>query len=291
MKPDWQNKSFAKNGAVTGSSTMHSKLKVGTSSLHSKIAAANSNMPQAPKPAVRKFADGGPVTTRSDNQIWWESQSGNRGQSYPGDEVASKQYDARMAEGEKNMERLRSVRDSISSFFSKEDKASSDKTSSDNITNDKGGNKSDEAKAAIISAAMEKKPEASAVKTEEPSFKADVLKAVTAPKETKVEAAPAPAAPAPVTESAKPAPAPVAKPVAKKPGVKKRAVKAVVKPVSEPADKPAPPVSSASKSLNTSGRMTDIGQSQKDIEELIAKKKKDVGRKAAEDFNKLFRSR
>lgn len=279
MKPDWQNKSYAKNGAVTGSSTMHSKLKVGTSSLHSKISAANNNMPQAPKPVVRKFADGGTVLkTRTAEEIGDTDTKSGR--------VDPGSFDRRAAEGAKNMERLRSVGDSISSFFSKEDKASSDKSSSDNITNNNGASESDKAKREIISAAMEKKPEASAAEMQGPSYNADVLKAVTAPKEAKAEAAPAP-----VTESAKPAPAPVAKPVAKKPVVKKRVVKAAVKPVSEPADKPAPPASSSSKSLNTSGRMTDIGQSQKDIEELIAKKKKDVGRKAAEDFNKLFRSR
>jgi hypothetical protein len=262
MKPDWQNKSYAKNGAVTGSSTMHSKLKVGTSSLHSKIAAANNNMPQAPKPAVRKFADGGAVRTRSDDEIG--DTNPRTGKVDPGS------YDRRMAQGEKNLQMLK---DAFNKFTG--DKAATQNVSSDTNAEYKAGGESDAAKAKIISAAMEKKPEASAaamdkkpeasaVKTEEPSFKADVLKAVTAPKETKVEAAPAPAA-----ESK---PAPVAKPVAKK-----RVLK---------------PVSSTNKSSNTSRRMTAaIGQSQKDIEELIAKRKKDAGRKAAADFNKLWRSR
>jgi hypothetical protein len=125
MKPDWQNKSFAKGGAATGPSTMHSKLKVGMSSLHSKIGAANSNMPQAPKPVVRKFADGGMVR---------------------GGVMSDEDYAKRMEQGEKNMERLRSAADSIKSFFSPKEKASAD-----NITGDTGMSETDKAKKAAMS--------------------------------------------------------------------------------------------------------------------------------------------
>ena len=46
--------------------------------------------------------------TRSDDQIWWESQPGNRGKTYPGDSIASKQYDRNKAAGENNASMLRS---------------------------------------------------------------------------------------------------------------------------------------------------------------------------------------
>ena len=40
--------------------------------------------------------------SRSDDQIWWESQPGNRGKTYPGDDIASKQYERNKAAGENN---------------------------------------------------------------------------------------------------------------------------------------------------------------------------------------------
>jgi hypothetical protein len=155
MKPDWQNKSYAKGGAATGPSTMHSKLKVGMSNLHSKIGQANSNMPQAPKPAakpaVRKFADGGAVRTRSDDEIG--DTNPRTGKVDPGS------YDRRMKAGEENMASLRSAADSIKNFFSQEGK-----TSSSNVTGDTGMSASDTAKKAAMSggaqmpAAAEEKP-------------------------------------------------------------------------------------------------------------------------------------
>ena len=161
MKPDWQNKSYAKSGSPAGPSTTHPKLKVGMSSLHSKIAVANHNTAQAKKPAVRKFADGGSVRTRSDDQIWWESQPGNRGKDYPGDEIASQQYERNKAAGEENLSRLRSAAESIRSFFSRE---KSPDTSSANITGDSGMSESDIAKKQAMSGgiASEKKAEAPA---------------------------------------------------------------------------------------------------------------------------------
>lgn len=41
--------------------------------------------------------------SRSDDQIWWESQPGNRGKTYPGDDIASKQYERNKAAGENNL--------------------------------------------------------------------------------------------------------------------------------------------------------------------------------------------
>ncbi len=152
MKPDWQNKSYAKSSSPTGPSTTHAKLKVGMSSLHSKISAANNNMPKAPKPVVRKFADGGVVRTRSDDQIWWESQPGNRGKNYPGDDIASKQYDRNKAAGEENLSRLKSAARSIASFFSRDKEAES---SSANITGDSGMKDSDTAKKQAMSGGMD----------------------------------------------------------------------------------------------------------------------------------------
>jgi hypothetical protein len=194
MKPDWQNKSYAKTSSPTAPSTTHPKLKLGMTSLHSKIAVANNNMPQTPKPAVRKFADGGevttrdgrPVTTRSDNQIWWESQTGNRGKSYPGDDVASKQYEADLAQREKNLQ-------TVKNFFNK--------FNGDKATTAVKENESNMSPDSMASTYYTGKKDSAAVspmemKAEEnPSYKADVLKAVTVPKEAKA-AAPAPA-PAP----------------------------------------------------------------------------------------------
>ncbi len=115
MKPDWQNKSYAKSSSPTGPSTTHAKLKVGMSSLHSKISAANNNMPKAPKPVVRKFADGGSVRTRSDDEIG--DTDPRTGKVDPGS------YDRRMKAGEENLNRLKSAVESVRSFFSR-DKAS-----------------------------------------------------------------------------------------------------------------------------------------------------------------------
>ena len=140
MKPDWQNKSYAKGGAATGPSTMHPKLKVGMSSLHSKIGVANTNMPQAPKPAVRKFADGGMVRTRSDDEIG--DTDPRTGKVDPGS------YERRMKAGAENMERLRSAADTIKSFFSKDKGAD---TSASNITGDSGMSASDTAKKQAMS--------------------------------------------------------------------------------------------------------------------------------------------
>lgn len=161
MKPDWQNKSYAKSGSPAGPSTTHPKLKIGMSSLHSKIAVANHNTAQVKKPVVRKMADGGSVRTRSDDQIWWESQPGNRGKEYPGDEIASKQYERNKAAGEENMSRLRSAAESIRSFFSRD---KSPEVSSANITGESGMSESDVAKKQAMSGGMnfEKKAEAPA---------------------------------------------------------------------------------------------------------------------------------
>ena len=52
--------------------------------------------------------DGKPVTTRSDNEIWWSQQPGNRGKQYPGDAVAQQQYDAQKSAGQKNLNAIKS---------------------------------------------------------------------------------------------------------------------------------------------------------------------------------------
>lgn len=201
MKPDWQNKSYAKSGSPAGPSTTHAKLKVGMSSLHSKISAANSNMPKAPKPVVRKFADGGSVRTRSDDQIWWESQPGNRGKDYPGDEIASKQYERNKAAGEENLSRLKSAAESIRSFFSRD---KSPEVSSANITGDSGMSESDIAKKQAMSGGMasEKKAEVPAPEerrreiTDYMVRKDAASDAVAQPVTTVSDLPPAPAAPA-----------------------------------------------------------------------------------------------
>ena len=46
--------------------------------------------------------------SRSDDQIWWESQPGNRGRTYPGDDLASKQYERNKAAGENNLSAAKS---------------------------------------------------------------------------------------------------------------------------------------------------------------------------------------
>ena len=40
--------------------------------------------------------------SRSDTEAWWSSQPGNRGKTYPGDDIAEKQYERRKAAGENN---------------------------------------------------------------------------------------------------------------------------------------------------------------------------------------------
>ena len=82
-------------------------------------------MPQAPKPVVRKFADGGMVR---------------------GGVMSDEDYAKRMEQGEKNMERLRSAADSIKSFLSPKEKASAD-----NLTGDTGMSETDKAKKAAMS--------------------------------------------------------------------------------------------------------------------------------------------
>jgi hypothetical protein len=195
MKPDWQNKSFAKGGAATGPSTMHSKLKVGMSNLHSKIAQANNNMPQAPKPVVRKFADGGSVRTRSDDEIG--DTNPRTGQVDPGS------FERRQKAGEENMARLRSAADSIKSFFTPSEKASSS-----NITGDTGMSASDAAKKAAMSGgaqmpapAEEKRREMTdyMVKPTETESKTEIQ---ATPVETGASPTPAPA-PAKKTKAAK----------------------------------------------------------------------------------------
>lgn len=280
MKPDWQNKSYAKTSSPTGPSTTHAKLKVGMSSLHSKISAANSNMPKAPKPVVRKFADGGAVTTRSDNQIWWESQPGNRGKNYPGDDIASKQYDRNKAAGEENLSRLKSAARSIASFFSRDKEAES---SSANITGDSGMKDSDVAKKQAMSGGMdfEKKAEPVAeskveAKAEEPRRKIEdymVKKepesaAVVQPNTVVQALAPAPADNAPAANTSNAAP-----PLVRSSNTAKTVKK---------------------KKKSTIARSNQAAQSQKDIEKMIEDKKKlkdNAGKKGAADFNKLWQSR
>jgi hypothetical protein len=185
MKPDWQNKSYAKNGAPAGPSTTHPKLKVGMTNLHSKIAVANHNMPQAPKPVVRKFADGGAVRTRSAEEIG--DTDAKSGKIDPGS------YDRRAAQGEKNLQMLK---DAFNKFTG--DKATTTvKENESNMSPDsmastyyKGNKASDTTKP------VEMKTET----TTEPSYMKDVRDTLSKPKaestmtmteETKASAAPA----------------------------------------------------------------------------------------------------
>jgi hypothetical protein len=215
MKPDWQNKSFAKGGAATGPSTMHSKLKVGMSSLHSKIGQANSNMPQAPKPAtkpaVRKFADGGMVR---------------------GGVMSDEAYAKQMEEGAKNMERLRSAADSIKSFFSSKEAP----TSASNITGDTGMSAADEAKKSAMSGGYQI-PKAEEKRREMTDY---MVKPTETESKTEIKATPVETGPAPA-----PAPAPVAKKVVAKKKPVSRQQNANVQKSSAPAPKvkaPAPKV-------------------------------------------------
>jgi hypothetical protein len=190
MKPDWQNKSYAKTSSPASPSTMNPKLKVGMSTLHSKISQANNNMPQAPKPVVRKFADGGSVRTRSADEIG--DTNLRSGVVDPGS------YDRRMKAGEENLNRLKSAVESVRSFFTRDKQAES---SPSNITGDSGMKDSDVAKKNAMSGGMdfEKKAEPKAevkaeVKAEEPTYKAAVVEAVTKPRAAVQDLPAAPAA-------------------------------------------------------------------------------------------------
>jgi hypothetical protein len=45
--------------------------------------------------------------SRSDTEAWWSSQPGNRGKTYPGDEMAEKKYQRNQAAGENNLSMLK----------------------------------------------------------------------------------------------------------------------------------------------------------------------------------------
>lgn len=263
MKPDWQNKSYAKNGAATGPSTTHPKLKVGMSSLHSKIAVANHNTVQAKKPAVRKFADGGTVLkTRSDDEIG--DTNPRTGKVDPGS------YDRRMAQGEKNLQMLK---DAFNKFTGEKSATTSAATA--------------EAKQPVDRFAGGMSPEAPAKQTKtetatEPSYMADVRNAMTKPK---AEVTPTMTDEAPV--------------VAVSPKVTK-APKAPAKPVEMPQEgrsgrkaEPARPPRGQTGPMAGKRKLDAAGPSAsgKLIEERMAKLKENAGRKAAEEFNKLYRSR
>tara|TARA_R110000822_G_scaffold35007_2_gene98872 strand:- start:2201 stop:3352 length:1152 start_codon:yes stop_codon:yes gene_type:complete len=173
MKPDWQNKSYAKTGSPIGPSTMSDKLKCGMSSLHSKISAANSNMPQAPKPMVRKFADGGTVRTRSDDEIG--DTDPRTGKVDPGS------YDRRMKAGEENLTRLKSAAESVRSFFTREKAVSLDEPKPTMSEADVEKRQATGRFGEDMNKQAEpvKMPES---KAEEPSYKQDVLKEIIKPK-------------------------------------------------------------------------------------------------------------
>jgi hypothetical protein len=46
--------------------------------------------------------------SRSDTEAWWSSQPGNRGKTFPGEDIASKQYERNKAAGENNLSLLKS---------------------------------------------------------------------------------------------------------------------------------------------------------------------------------------
>ena len=276
MKPDWQNKSYAKSSSPTGPSTTHAKLKVGMSSLHSKISAANNNMPKAPKPVVRKFADGGSVRTRSDDEIG--DTDPRTGKVDPGS------YDRRMKAGEENLNRLKSAVESVRSFFSR-DKAS--ESSPSNITGDSGMKDSDTAKKQAMSGGMdfEKKAEPVAeskveAKAEEPRRKIEDYMVVKEPESAAV------VQPNTVVQALAPAPA------ANAPAANASAADASNAPSPVRSSNSAKTVKKKKKS--TIARANQAGQSVKDIEKMIEDKKKikdNAGKKGAADFNKLWRSR
>ena len=266
MKPDWQNKSFAKGGAATGPSTMHSKLKVGMSSLHSKIGAATNNMPQAPKPAVRKFADGGAVRTRSDEEIG--DTDPRTGKVDPGS------YDRRMAEGAKNMERLSSAADTLKSFFSSKEAPAS----ASNITGESGMSASDTAKKQAMSGGAQMP-----VAAEEPRRQISdyMVKKETTEAKTEPVAAPVEAEPVKAKKVVKP----TAEPVMEMPQQGRSGRKADVAPARPPRGQTGP--MAGKRQLDAGGPSA----SGKLIEERMAKLKANAGRKGAEEFNKLYRSR
>ena len=53
--------------------------------------------------------------SKSDTELWWSNQPGNRGRTYPGDDIAEKQYQRNRAAGENNASMLRNF------FFGKSD--------------------------------------------------------------------------------------------------------------------------------------------------------------------------
>ncbi len=276
MKPDWQNKSYAKSSSPTGPSTTHAKLKVGMSSLHSKISAANNNMPKAPKPVVRKFADGGSVRTRSDDEIG--DTDPRTGKVDPGS------YDRRMKAGEENLNRLKSAVESVRSFFSR-DKAP--ESSASNITGDSGMKDSDVAKKQAMSGGMDFEKKAKPVaepkveaKAEEPRRKIEDYMVVKEPESAAV------VQPNTVVQALAPAPA------ANAPAANASAADASNAPSPVRSSNSAKTVKKKKKS--TIARANQAGQSVKDIEKMIEDKKKikdNAGKKGAADFNKLWRSR
>jgi len=276
MKPDWQNKSYAKSSSPTGPSTTHAKLKVGMSSLHSKISAANNNMPKAPKPVVRKFADGGSVRTRSDDEIG--DTDPRTGKVDPGS------YDRRMKAGEENLNRLKSAVESVRSFFSR-DKAP--ESSPSNITGDSGMKDSDVAKKQAMSGGMdfEKKAETKAeskveAKAEEPRRKIEDYMVKKEPESAAV------VQPNTVVQALAPAPAANAS-AANAPDANASNPPSLVRSSNTPK-------TVKKKKKSTIARSNQAGQSVKDIEKMIEDKKKikdNAGKKGAADFNKLWQSR
>jgi hypothetical protein len=227
---------------------MHSKLKVGMTSLHSKIAVSNHNMPSQPMPAVRKFADGGAVTTRSDDEIG--DTNPRTGKVDPGS------YDRRMAQGEKN---LQALKDAFNKFTG--DKATTTvKENESNMSSDsmdstyyKGNKSSDTTKP------VEMKTETEA----EPSYMKGVRDTLTKPKAE-------PTMTMPVTEE--PAVVKTAKPTVAKSSTRSAASNSV----DASKDVSAKPARSSS----SANRMSAVGQSQKDIEARILANKGLAGNEA-----------
>jgi hypothetical protein len=87
--------------------------------------------------------------SRSDDQIWWESQPGNRGRTYPGDDIASKQYERNKAAGENNLSIAKSFWNRLTKP-SHVDLGPPDQDISAYPKNDRGGVSSDEAKGGKI---------------------------------------------------------------------------------------------------------------------------------------------
>jgi hypothetical protein len=243
MKPDWQNKSYAKNGAPAGPSTTHPKLKVGMTNLHSKIAVANHNMPQAPKPVVRKFADGGAVRTRSAEEIG--DTDPRTGKVDPGS------YDRRAAQGEKNLQMLKDAfnkftgEKSTTAVKENESNMSPDSMASTYYTGNKA---TDTNKASDTTKPMDMKSET------EPSYMKDVRDTLTKPK----------------AESTMTMPEEPAAVKTDKPSVAKTAKPSVAK--SSSRSMPAPTESKERRTPNTAARMSPVGNSQKDVEYMAQQK-------------------